>query len=366
MQIQQNISLQAYNTFGIDVKAKKFVSINSTANLKQLLKLKDDFFILGGGSNLLLTKNIDKLVAHIAFKGIEIIEDHDNHVIVKTAAGENWHQFVLWCISHDFGGIENMSLIPGNVGTAPIQNIGAYGVELKDTCIAVEAVEIKTGKTITFTNAECDFGYRNSVFKNEFKGKFIITNVFFKLTKNIHKLNYSYGAIQSELEKNGIKNPSIKNISDAVIAIRQSKLPDPKELGNSGSFFKNPVIDKADFKKLQKEHPEVPFYEIKEKEISKNNSETSKEITNSKSQISPEASGLKPKVSFKVPAGWLVEQCGFKGKRIGNTGSHKNQALVLVNYGNATGKEVFELSKLIQKTVFDKFGIALEAEVNII
>ncbi|MDY7393710.1 UDP-N-acetylmuramate dehydrogenase [Aureibaculum sp. 2210JD6-5] len=335
MQIQQDISLKPYNTFGIDVKAKQFIAITSIDELKQLLQKQKDFFVLGGGSNLLLTQDFDKLVVHIAFKGIEIVEENDNYVIVKASAGENWHQFVLWCISHDFGGVENMSLIPGNVGTAPIQNIGAYGVELKDTCTKVETIEIETGKTQTFTNDECEFGYRNSVFKNELKGKYIITNVFFKLTKNNHRLNSSYGAIRSELEKKGIKEPSIKNISDAVIAIRQSKLPDPKELGNSGSFFKNPVISTTEFKKLQENFPDAPHYNVSETEI-------------------------------KVPAGWLVEQCGFKGKRIGNTGSHKNQALVLVNYGNASGKEVYELSKLIQKTVFDKFGIAIEAEVNII
>ncbi|QCX38061.1 UDP-N-acetylmuramate dehydrogenase [Aureibaculum algae] len=335
MQIQQNISLQPYNTFGIDVNAKQFVSIESIEALRNLLEQEKDFFILGGGSNVLLTNNIDKLVVHIAFKGIEIVEQSDNDVIVKVAAGENWHQFVLWCIAHNFGGVENMSLIPGNVGTAPIQNIGAYGVELKDTCLTVEAVAIETGKTRTFTNAECAFGYRNSVFKNQLKGRYIITNVFFKLTKNKHQLNSSYGAIQAELKKNGIENPTIKNISDAVIAIRKSKLPDPADLGNSGSFFKNPVILASEFKKLQEKFPDVPHYKVSDTEI-------------------------------KVPAGWLVEQSGFKGKRIGNTGSHKNQALVLVNYGNATGKEVLALSKLIQKTVFDKFNIAIEAEVNII
>jgi len=335
MQIQQNISLKSYNTFGIDVKAKSFIAINSIDALKELLQKHKDFFILGGGSNLLLTQDIDKLVVHIAFKGVEIVEENENDVIVKAAAGENWHQFVLWCIAHDLGGVENMSLIPGNVGTAPIQNIGAYGVELKDTCIAVEAIEIKSENTRIFSNAECTFGYRNSIFKNDLKGKYIITNVFFKLSKNKHQLNSSYGAIQSELEKNNIIAPTLKNISDAVIAIRQSKLPDPNELGNSGSFFKNPVISNTEFKKLQENHPDIPHYKVTETET-------------------------------KVPAGWLVEQCGFKGKRIGNTGSHKNQALVLVNYGNATGKEVFELSKRIQQTVFDRFDIAIEAEVNII
>lgn len=335
MKIQENVSLKPYNTFGIDVKAKQFITLTSIEKLLKLLQQQTDFFILGGGSNILLTKDIDKLVAHIAFKGIETFEEADDTVILKVAAGENWHQFVLYCINHDFGGVENMSLIPGNVGTAPIQNIGAYGVELKDTCISVEAIEVETGTLKTFTNAQCDFAYRNSVFKNELKGKYIITHVFFKLTKNKHKLNSSYGAIAYELEKKGIANPTIRNISDAVIAIRQSKLPDPKVLGNSGSFFKNPIISNTEFEQLRTKFPDAPNYKVTETEV-------------------------------KVPAGWLVEQAGFKGKRIGNTGSHKNQALVLVNYGNATGKEVFELSKHIQKTVFDTFGIAIEAEVNII
>jgi UDP-N-acetylmuramate dehydrogenase len=283
----------------------------------------------------LLTKNIEKLVVHLNLKGIEILSSDENDVFVKVQAGENWHEFVLWCIDHDFGGIENMSLIPGNVGTAPIQNIGAYGVELKDTMHELEALEIETGALKIFTNQSCEFGYRNSVFKNELKGKFIITSVIFKLTKHDHEFNSSYGAIQSELEKNNIENPTIEAISNAVIAIRQSKLPDPKELGNSGSFFKNPVILKHQFRQLQHTFPAVPHYIVSETEV-------------------------------KVPAGWLVEQCGFKGKRFGDAGVHKNQALVLVNYGNATGQEILELSKRIQKEVFETFNISLEAEVNIL
>ena len=337
MQIQENISLKNYNTFGIEVKANQFIEINSSDKLHALIAVNKDFFILSGGSNLLLTKDIEKLVIHLNTKGIEILTEvqNKNEVFVKVSAGENWHEFVLWCIDHDFGGIENMSLIPGNVGTSPIQNIGAYGIELKDTMYELEALEVATGALKTFSNAECEFGYRNSVFKNQLKGQFIITTVTFKLTKNKHQLNSSYGAIQLELEKNNIQNPTIKDISNAVIAIRQSKLPDPKELGNSGSFFKNPVILKHQFRQLQHKFPDVPHYIISDTEV-------------------------------KVPAGWLVEQCGFKGKRFGDAGVHKNQALVLVNYGSATGKEIFELSKLIQKTVFEKFDIALEAEVNIL
>jgi UDP-N-acetylmuramate dehydrogenase len=338
LNIQQNISLKPYNTFGIDVTAQQFIDITSLDVLKELLSTEKDFFILSGGSNLLLTKDIDRLVVHLNTKGIEILPTSthgQNEIYVKVQAGENWHEFVLWCIEHNYGGVENLSLIPGYVGTTPIQNIGAYGTEVKDTIYEVEGLEIDSNTSKIFTNNDCEFDYRNSIFKNEQKGNYIITGVTFKLTKTHHNLNSSYGAIQSELEKNNIKNPTIKDISDAVIAIRQSKLPDPKEIGNSGSFFKNPIISKEQFEKLQIKNSEVPHYIISKNEI-------------------------------KVPAGWLVEQCGFKGKRFGDAGVHKNQALVLVNYGNATGKEIWELAQKIQKAVAERFDIALEAEVNII
>jgi len=332
--IQKDISLKPYNTFGIDVNARRFVDITSLNELKNVIRSEKYFFILSGGSNLLLTKDIDKLVIHLNTKGIEVVQETDNDIFVKVQAGENWHEFILWCINHNYGGVENLSLIPGNVGTAPMQNIGAYGVELKDSMHELEALEIDTANAKTFANKDCEFGYRNSVFKNELKGKYIITSVTFKLTKNTHKLNSSYGAIQSELDKNNIINPTIKDISKTVISIRQSKLPDPKEIGNSGSFFKNPVISTSDFKNLQKTYPDAPHYVVSKNEI-------------------------------KVPAGWLVEQCGFKGKRFGDAGVHKKQALVLVNYNNATGREILELSKNIQKTVLEKFEIQLETEVNI-
>ena len=335
MQIQHNISLKPYNTFGIDVKAKQFVNVKSHDELKEIVVTTNNFFVLSGGSNILLTKDIDQLVVHVNLKGKEILHSVQNDIYIKVAAGENWHDFVLWCLENNFGGIENLSLIPGNVGTAPIQNIGAYGVELKDLMHELEALEITTGKITVFKNEDCQFGYRDSIFKRHAKGKYIITSATFKLTKADHKLNTSYGAIRSELKKNGIENPAIKDISNAVIAIRQRKLPDPKELGNSGSFFKNPVISVHKFSQLQHKYPDVPHYKVSETEV-------------------------------KVPAGWLVEQCGFKGRRWGDAGVHKNQALVLVNYGNATGQEIFELSKKIQKTVKEKFAIALEAEVNII
>ncbi|WP_047789494.1 UDP-N-acetylmuramate dehydrogenase [Tenacibaculum mesophilum] len=335
MNIQENISLKEYNTFGIDVNAKRFVSITSVYQLQQLLKEEKNLFLISGGSNMLLTKDIENLVVHIDIKGISIDRENPNNIYLTVNAGENWHEFVLWCVSQNYGGLENLSLIPGNVGTCPIQNIGAYGVEVKDTITKVEAVEIKTGKLVSFSAEECQFGYRNSIFKNEAKGKYVLTSVSFQLTKNNHKLNTSYGAIESELASKDITNPTIKDISDAVIAIRQSKLPDPKEIGNSGSFFKNPVISREHFEKLQKKYPNTPSYVISDTEI-------------------------------KVPAGWLIEQSGFKGKRFGDYGVHEKQALVLVNYGNAKGNEIYELAQNIQHTIKEKFNINLEIEVNII
>ena len=335
MNIQQNISLKNYNTFGIDVIAKRFVTVTSFYELQQLLKTEQNLFLLSGGSNMLLTKAIDKLVVHIAIKGISIDKEEENFVHLTVNSGENWHEFVLWCIAQDFGGLENLSLIPGNVGTCPIQNIGAYGVEVKDHITSVEALEIATGKLHYFSNTDCNFGYRNSVFKNECKDQFIITSVRFKLTKNKHQLTTSYGAIASEMAKQGVHKPTITAISDAVIAIRKLKLPNPKEIGNSGSFFKNPVVSLAQFKKLEEEYPEIPSYPISADEI-------------------------------KIPAGWLVEKAGFKGKRYGDAGVHKNQALVLVNYGSASGEEIFVLAKRIQQKIKQQFTIALEIEVNII
>lgn len=334
MEFHSNFSLKNYNTFGIDVKAKKFVSISTLEELKEVLSIENEIFLLSGGSNMLLTKDIDKTVVHIDLKGITILEESNDQVVVEVYAGEDWHQFVLWCVNHDFGGIENLSLIPGNVGTCPIQNIGAYGVEVKDVIESVETIEIKSGKTKTFSNSECEFGYRNSIFKNTLKGKFVITKVRFKLTKVKHNLNTSYGAIESELSSNNIQNPTIKDISNAVIAIRQSKLPDPKEIGNSGSFFKNPVISKSHFERLQEKYPKIPSYPIDE-------------------------------FTVKVPAGWLIETAGFKGKRFGEAGIHDKQALVLVNHGNACGQEVFKVAKHIQSKIYIDFGIELEIEVNV-
>lgn len=335
MTIANNISLKEYNTFGVEVYAKRFVSIDSFYDLQQLLKTEKDLFLLSGGSNMLLTKDIKKLVVFLNIKGISIDRENEDTVHITVNCGENWHEFVLWCISQNYGGLENLSLIPGNVGTCPIQNIGAYGVEVKDTITKVDALEVASGNLVTFSNADCKFGYRNSIFKNEAKGKFILTSVSFQLTKNKHQLNTSYGAIETALKENNITNPTIKDVSDAVISIRKSKLPDPKEIGNSGSFFKNPVIATKQFVELQKLYPTIPSYPVSISET-------------------------------KIPAGWLVEQCGFKGMRFGDAGVHKKQALVLVNYGNASGKEIYQLAQKIQKTISKKFEIFLEIEVNVI
>lgn len=337
MHIQQDFSLKRYNTFGIDAKAKFFVQVKTVQELRAILLSKEftTKFILGGGSNMLLLTDVDALVIHIAIKGITVISEDEHHAIVKVMAGENWHEMVLWTIARNYGGLENMSLIPGNTGTAPVQNIGAYGVELKDNFISCEALEKATDTLKTFTKEDCKFGYRESFFKNEGKDQYIITSVTFKLTKTKHKLNTSYGSIEEELKKDGIKIPSIKDISNAVIAIRNSKLPNPKEIGNSGSFFKNPLVDQDTFQQFSKANPTAPFYKISESE-------------------------------YKIPAGWLIEQCGFKGKRFGDAGVHSKQALVLVNYGNATGAEIMDLATNIITEVEKKFNIRITPEVNLI
>ncbi len=336
MKIESDYSLKNYNTFGIEAKAKKFVEVTNVAELCDVLQnYPEPKFLLGGGSNMLLTQDIDALVIYLNLKGKEIIKEDDDYAWVRAQAGENWHEFVLFCIDNNLGGIENMSLIPGNVGTTPVQNIGAYGTEIKDTFDSCEALHIESQELRQFNNVDCKFGYRESVFKNDEKGKYIITSVVFKLTKKNHKINTAYGDITAELDSRNIKNPSINDVSDAVIAIRQSKLPNPKELGNSGSFFKNPIITKREFDKVYVQNPTMPHYVVSEEFV-------------------------------KVPAGWLIEQAGFKGKRFGDAGIHKNQALVLVNYGNATGQEILAVARDIQATVLAKYGIAIEAEVNII
>mgnify|MGYP006154323957 CR=1 FL=1 len=337
MQIQSNFSLKSFNTFGIEAKAKNFVAVHSLDELKTVLTehAAEPKFILGGGSNMLLTQDIEALVIHIDLKGKRIVKEDDDFVWVESMAGENWHEFVLWTIDQNFGGLENMSLIPGNVGTTPVQNIGAYGTEIKDTFVSCDAMKIDDQTMRTFSKEDCRFGYRESIFKQEAKNQYIITSVVFKLTKRNHKINTSYGDITKELALQNVTVPTLKDVSNAVIAIRQSKLPDPKVLGNSGSFFKNPVISRSHFEKVQAQFPEIKFFEVSPTEV-------------------------------KVPAGWLIEQAGYKGFRKGDAGVHKNQALVLVNYGSATGQDILALSREVQQAVFDKYSIAIEAEVNVI
>ncbi len=337
MEILKNHSLKTFNTFGIDANAREFTIVENITELIDLVKQtpKNDFFILGGGSNILLTKDIDKLVIQLNLKGISIIEESDDFFIVEAMAGEVWHEFVQFTLKNNFGGLENLSLIPGNVGTSPMQNIGAYGIEIKDSFYSCKALNLETFEIETFYKEDCNFGYRESVFKNELKGKYIILSVQFKLTKQNHKLHIDYGAIKQELEKMQITNPTIQDVSKAVIQIRESKLPNPKEIGNSGSFFKNPVITKTQFEALLETNPNVPHYAVSENEI-------------------------------KIPAGWLIEQAGFKGERFGDAGVHKNQALVLVNYGNATGSEILAVAHQIQTKVNELFKINIIPEVNII
>lgn len=336
MKAKTDFSLKPFNTFGIDVKAKQFLDIENFDELKQVLKYfyTEEIFVLGGGSNMLLTQDIDKTVIHINNKGISIINTTENKVIIDVEAGENWHEFVSWTVNNGFGGLENLSLIPGNVGTSPVQNIGAYGVELKDVFVSCDAIHRQTLDLKTFSNQDCKFGYRQSKFKNELKNQYIITKVRFELTKNQHKIKTEYGAIQDELAKLNIDHATPKDVALAVINIRQSKLPDPKKIGNSGSFFKNPIVKKNKADSLKAKFPDMPSYQIDEN-------------------------------SIKVPAGWLIDQCGLKGFRDADAGVHKKQALVLVNYGNASGQDILNLSKKVQKDVLDKFEIELEAEVNI-
>ncbi|MBC7828694.1 MAG: UDP-N-acetylmuramate dehydrogenase [Chitinophagaceae bacterium] len=336
MQIEQNISLRQYNTFGIDVKAKLFSSFGTQEELDDLLTptSKLPTIILGGGSNILFTKDFDGLVLKNETKGIDLIKEDLNHVYVRSGAGENWHQFVLYAIQRNWAGLENLSLIPGNVGASPMQNIGAYGVEIREIFDELEAYHKKERKIHTFSANDCEFGYRDSVFKKKYRNDFVIMNVTFRLNKKPH-FNISYGAIEEELEKMGVKDLNIQAVSQAVINIRSSKLPDPAKIGNAGSFFKNPEIGMKQYNKLQALFPDIIGYPLQ-------NGNT------------------------KLAAGWLIEACGWKGIRRGDAGVHTQQALVLVNYGEATGKELYDLSEKILQSVKRKFGIQLEREVNII
>ena len=329
-----NLSLKKFNTFGIDVSAKKVIYLTELKQLDQISNL-EDCFIIGGGSNILLTKNIDRPVIINQTKGICKVNEDENYIELAVASGENWHEFVMYCIQKGYGGIENMSLIPGSVGAAPMQNIGAYGREIKDVLTYVSAVNIETKQIEKFVNQECEFGYRESIFKKSLKGKYFVSDVGIRLTKKNHRLNTSYGDIEKWLNDHIIKIPTIQDVSNAVISIRKSKLPDPSDLGNSGSFFKNPVISQSQYNGLLEKFPTIKSYPVNDKEV-------------------------------KVPAGWLIESLGWKGKRVGNTGAHKKQALVLVNYGNATGSEVKELAEDIRRSVWDTYKIRLETEVNVI
>ncbi len=335
--ILSNISLQAYNTFGIDVSAKLFGQFTSVEELDSILSndtfKNEELLILGGGSNVLFTKDQDSLVLLNQIGGIKIEQETEQDVVVSSGGGVVWHEFVLHCIKEHWCGIENLSLIPGSVGASPMQNIGAYGVEIKDVFEWLEAYHISSGEIHRFHHSECEFGYRESVFKRTKKGQYIITRVAFKLSK-APNVNTSYGAIEQQLENMNISSPGIKDVSDAVIAIRSSKLPDPAEIGNGGSFFKNPVISNDQFQKLKSKYPNVASYPVGDSQT-------------------------------KIAAGWLIDQAGWKGKTIDNYGVHKNQALVLVNYGGATGKEIFDLSEDIIQSVRDKYGVSLEREVNI-
>lgn len=337
MEILEDYSLKGLNTFGISVNSRYFISIRSTKELREVLSMdiaqSKPILIMGGGSNILFTEDFPGLIILNNIKGIEIIEENNDEVLVSAGGGEVWQDLVTFSLDNNLGGIENLSLIPGSVGAAPIQNIGAYGVELKEVMESLEAIELATGEKRTFYNADCDFGYRNSIFKKELKDKYLITNVKFKLSRS-PKLNTTYGAINSLLKERGIEDPTIKDISNAVIEIRQSKLPDPAHLGNAGSFFKNPVLDKIDFEGLKLTFPDIPGYMNDE--------------------------------LVKIPAAWLIEQCGWKGKRFDNIGVHDKQPLVLVNHGGGTGKDLSDLAKKIKESVVTKFGIELEAEPRII
>ena len=338
MQVHENYSLKKYNTFGINASAKYFSIFSSSNELKELLneKVGTTHMILGGGSNILFTKDFNGFILKNEIPGIDLISENEEFVFIRAGAGVMCHSFVTFCVNNNFGGVENLSLIPGNVGASPMQNIGAYGVEIKDVFYELEAFHLKDRSTEKFAAQDCHFGYRDSVFKNKYKDQFAILSVTYRLKKN-PDFNISYGAIAEELQKMKVEKLSIKAISDAVISIRTSKLPDPALIGNAGSFFKNPVLgkEKLDLLKEVLKEGRFPFY--------KNDEE-----------------------GYKIPAGWLIEQCGWKGYRKGDAGCYSKQALVLVNYGNATGKEIYNLSEEIKISVREKFDIELEREVNIL
>ena len=339
MTFLENIDLLPYNTFKIQANARYFAVIRTIDDVSELLASKlfrtKPYLFLGGGSNILFSKDFDGLVIKMEIKGIEVTHETDDTVTIHAGAGENWHAFVMYCVEHNYGGLENLSLIPGTSGAAPMQNIGAYGVEIKDVILSVEAIEISSGRKISFSNEECQFGYRESIFKQHAKDKYIITGINVLLTRRNHKLNISYGAIKETLKTMNVEEPTIKQVSDAVIHIRRTKLPDPTYVGNAGSFFKNPSIPTSLFNDIKQNYPTIPSY--------------------------PGADDL-----IKVPAGWLIEQCGWKGKTLDKIGVHAHQALVIVNYGGGEGKDIWALAMEIRESVMSKFNITLQPEVNVV
>ena len=339
IKVEKNASLKALNTFGIDARAKYLCRISQLEQLTELVNTplyqQEKSYILGGGSNILFTGDFEGLLIQVDLKGIQILKESDHFVVVRVAAGENWHEFVQKAVGNNWGGVENLSLIPGTVGAAPMQNIGAYGVEIQNLIENVEGVELSSGHLKVFSKDECEFGYRESVFKRGLKKKYFISSVTLRLTKKNHQLNTSYGAIMETLKEMNVTDATIQKISEAVIKIRQSKLPDPRVVGNAGSFFKNPTIALTHYETMLQTNSSMPGYQVDNQNI-------------------------------KVPAGWLIEQCGWKGKTIKNVGVHPKQALVLVNYGGGSGAEILALAKQIQASVFQKFAINLTPEVNIL
>ena len=337
-QIQQNIPLRQYNTLGIDAIARHFAAFSSVDELGELVEKNPITgtppLIIGGGSNILFKDDVNGLVLKNDIPGVNIVKEDTNHVYVKAGAGENWHAFVQYCLQRNWAGVENLSLIPGCVGASPMQNIGAYGVEIREVFEELEAWHIHDKKVHVFTANDCQFGYRESVFKRKYRNQFVILNVTYRLNKT-PRFNTSYGAIEQELERMGVQQLSIQAVSQAVINIRRSKLPDPAKIGNAGSFFKNPSVSRTAYEQLQQKFPGIVGY---------NN----------------------PDGTVKLAAGWLIEQSGLKGFRRGDAGVHEKQALVLVNYGHATGKAIYDLSEEVMKTVKAKFGVALEREVNVV
>ena len=336
---EKNADLLPFNTFGLKVKAKLMCRIASLQALEEVIESEifrsEPYYILGGGSNILFTQDYNGLILKVDLKGHSIVEENSDYVLIKVQAGVNWHAFVQYAVENNYGGIENLSLIPGTMGAAPIQNIGAYGVEIKNVVQQVDAIDLSSGHSIVFNNEKCEFGYRESVFKRGGIKKYFISSVTLRLTKKNHQLSTHYGALHDAIKHIHINELSLQNISDAVIKIRQSKLPDPAVIGNAGSFFKNPTLSVAMYEELKKEHPQMPSYPVDNEHV-------------------------------KVPAGWLIESCGWKGKKINKVGVHPLQALVLVNYGNGTGEEILQLSEKIQASVLEKFEITLTPEVNIL